>query len=300
MDIAKERERALEVSQNGDRIKRKLKARSSGKVHRDSRNDELRDRDLFQEIQDSLRLGMSIKLASRSGHGVIKRKVPLHVRDWRQLRADDRKEMKLHTNRSTWLKTMWVPHWDHTGDLLKGLSWAIALHQQNARTLNVNLGPEVIEAGRSHSHGFATYVRRRISRHLKVTAQRLDVPVPEFFFIIEDSDLGDAHLHGAILMPTTPRLYKAFRSALRDAGGNWHGGGSARQVDTREMDTPVRWIAYINKWRLGSALRIGGKSFAATQGVRTMGRIWYQEARSTGAVLLPGWHYLDTGLIPIE
>jgi hypothetical protein len=299
MDIAKERERSLEVAQNDARVKDRLRASSSGKVHRSSRNDELQDRDIFHEIRDSLALGASIKLAARQGGGVIKRKTPIHQRDWQRIKAADRKERKAHKTQDTWIKTMWVPNWTHTGDQLKGLAWAIAMHEQGARTLNLNLGPEVIEAARRHRQGFAVYMRRRLTSHLKVAAARLGLPVPEFFFTVEDSDLGHPHLHGAILLPTDKVAYGAFRAALRAAGGDWRGGGSARQLDTRELDTPVRWIAYISKWRLGSALKIQGNAFAATNGVRSMARDWYQTARTTGQVLRPGESYQDTGVIKL-
>lgn len=299
MDIAKERERALEVGQNARRTKEKLEAAASGKVHRESRNDALVDRDIFQEIRDSLREGASVRLTARIGHGVIRRRVPIHALDWKQIHADDRKEKRTHKSSDTWIKTMWVPHWDHTGDQLKGLAWAVAMHQRRARTLSLNLGPEVIDKGRQDPKGLATYIRRRVARHLKVAASRLDLPVPEFFFVIEDSDLGEAHLHGGILLPNDKRAYTAFRAALMAAGGRWKGGGSARQLDTRELDTPVRWIAYINKWRLGSILKNGGRSAAASQGVRAMGREWYEDARSTGQLLTSGASYQDTGIIDL-
>jgi hypothetical protein len=298
MAIAKERDRALEVSQNADRIKEKLRAAASGKVHLDSRNDELRDRDIFQEIRDSLGAGASIKLAAKAGRGVsIKRRVPLHAPDWKKIKAEDRKEKKLHLDQATWIKTMWVPHWDHTGDQLKGMAWAIAMHERGGRALSLNLGPEVIAAGRRDGLGLAIYMRRRMTRHLKLASARLGLPVPEFFFMIEDSDLGDAHIHGGILLPDNKRAYKAFRAALNAAGGKWRGGGSARQLDTQLLDTPVRWISYINKWRLGSAVKIQGKTFAASQGVRAMGRDWYQSARADGHVLRAGSQYQDTGII---
>lgn len=300
MRFAKERERALEVRQNDGRIKEKLRAAASGKVHRESRNDELRDRDIFQEIRDSLRAGASVRLAARTGRGVITRKVPLHVSDWKMIKAEDRKEKKRHPDHTTWIKTMWVPHWTHTGDHLKGMAWAIAMHEREGRTLNLNLGPEVIQAARGDRLGFAVHMRRRMTRHLKPVAARLNRPVPDFFFMVEDSDFGDAHLHGGILLPEDKQARDAFRAALITAGGDWRGGRNARQLNTQELDTPVRWIAYISKWRLGTAIKIQGKTFAATQGVRSMGRDWYQAARSAGQVLRPGSHYLDTGVIVIE
>ena len=300
MDISKERERAFEIAQNEARMKERLRAAASGKVHPTSRNDELQDRDIFQEIRDSLKVGASVRLAAKTDRGVIRRKTPIHGPQWMKIKAEDRKEKRNHKTHDTWVKTMWVPHWDHTGDHLKGLAWAIVMHERTGRTLTLDLGPEVIEAARRDPQGFAIYMRRRISRRLKFAANRLGLPVPEFFFMVEDSDLGEAHLHGGILLPDDKRAYTAFRAALREAGGAWRGGGSARQLDTQKLDTPVRWIAYISKWRLGTAFKVQGKTSAATNGVRSMAKEWYQTARATGQVLRPGPHYLDTGIIALE
>ena len=295
--LAKERERALEVGQNSDRIVEKLKARSSGKVHVDPRADPLQDRDIFKEIQASLKAGAAIALTARTGRAVTRRKIPVYEPDWVRIHAEIRKAKRQHKDQSTWLKTMWVPHWDHTGDRLRAMAWAMAMHHREARTLNLNLGPEVIEAGQAHRDGLAVYVRRRISQRLKAAADRLGLRVPEFFFVIEDSDFGNAHIHGAILLPEEPKAYKVFRAALVAAGGKWRSGGSARQLNTVEMDTPIKWISYVGKWRLGSAMKVGGRTFAASHGVRNAGRDWYREARSSGVILRPGPTYQDTGII---
>jgi hypothetical protein len=294
---AAEREQGLEVGQNSDRIVAKLKARSSGKVHVSPRADPLQDRDIFKEIQASLRAGASVALAARSRGPVTRRKIPIDGAGWVRINAEIRKARRQHKDQSTWLKTMWIPHWDHTGDRLRAMAWAMAMHDRGARTLNLNLGPEVVEAGRAHREGLAIYVRRRISQRLKAAADRLGLPVPEFFFVLEDSDLGNAHLHGAILLPEAAPAYKAFRAALVAAGGKWRGGGSARQLNTVEMDTPVRWISYVGKWLLFSAVKIEGRTFAASHGVRNAGRDWYRQARSSGLILRPGPAYQDTGII---
>lgn len=299
MDIAKDRERGLEVAQNEARIKERLRASASGKVHRSSRNDELQDRDIFQEIRGSLKAGASVRLTAKSGRGVIKRRTPIHDPEWNKIKAEDRKEKKAHKTSDTWVKTMWVPHWDHTGDLLKGMAWGIAVHERGGRTLNLNLGPKVIDAARRHEQGFATYMRRRISSHLKGAATQLGLPAPDFFFMVEDSDLGKVHLHGGILLPDDKKARDAFRAALMAAGGEWRGGRNARQLNTVEMETPVRWAGYINKWRLGTAVRINGRTFAATNGIRSMAKDWYQTARATGEVLRSGPQYRDTGIIDL-
>lgn len=300
MDLATERERALEVALRHERICSRLAAALSGNVHVEPRNSLHQDAAIFQEIRDSLKAGASIRLTTRQGRGVIKRKAPVYFKDWKKIRAEDRKANRQHPDLKDWIKTMWVPHWDHTGDRLKALAWCLAMNEQGARTMTLRLGPEVIEAGLADPKGLSTHLLRRINRHLKKAANDLSLPVPEHFFMVEASDLGEVHIHGAILLPSNANAYKAFRKALIAAGGEWLGGGSARQLDTQALQTPVRWIGYINKWRLGSAVKIQGKAFAATHGVRRMGKDWYERAIATNAMLRPGQNFTDFGTTPIE
>ncbi|MHC3127909.1 hypothetical protein OB03_11735 [Brevundimonas sp. GN22] len=298
MALAIDREEALEIAQREARIRSKLAAAQSGNVHVEPRNSVHQDAAIFQEIRDSLKAGASIKLTTKQGRGVIKREA-LYIKDWKKIRAEDRKANRQHRDLNDWVKTMWMPHWDHTGDRLKALAWCLAMNEQGARTMTLRLGTEVIEAGLADPKGLSTHLLRRINRHLKKAANDLDLPVPEHFFMVEASDLGEVHIHGAILLPSNAKAYKAFRQALIAAGGEWRGGGSARQLDTQALQTPVRWTGYINKWRLGSALKIQGKAFAATHGVRRMGKDWYKRATANNAVLRPGQNYTDFGLTPI-
>jgi len=300
MALAKDREVFLQVGQNHARIVTKLKAAASGKVHVNSRNDELYDRDVVQEIRASLRAGASIRLTGETGRAVTRRKTPIYVHQWKKIEAEIRKDAKLNPDIKKWVKAIWVPPWGNTGDQLKMLSWAMALHQHGARTLNLNLGPEVIDAARSDSKGMAVYLRRRISRHLTVAAKRLGRSVPEFFFVIEDSDFTEVHLHGGILLPDDVVGYRQFRQALILAGGKWRGGGSARQLDTGCLDTPVRWAGYITKWTLGSSMKIDGRTSAASNGTRSMGQAWYRHARTSGDLITPGRFYQDTGLVSFD
>jgi len=77
------------------------------------------------------------------GRAVTRRDTPIHAPQWLKIQREIRKDKKLHRDLTMWIKTMWVPAWDHTGANLKMLSWAVALHQDGAKTLNLNLGPEV-------------------------------------------------------------------------------------------------------------------------------------------------------------
>ena len=298
--IANEKERGLRVLENDLRMKARVAAASSGKVFATPRNDPLADRDIVLEIQASLKAGASVRITGSTAAGVIRRKAPIHGKEWKKIRAQDRKDYKLHPGLSTWIKTFWVPHWDHTGDALKGVAWAAAMFEAKAMALTLRLGPEVISAARSSPHGFAVHMRRRLAREMKRVATEIGCAVPEFFFIVEDTDMGEVHLHGAIMIPDDPVVCKRVRKGLAVAGGKWPSAASGRQVDTPELETAQRWINYIQKWRLGSAVRLQGKTFAATNGIRSMGRDWYQNARTTGLVLRADRSWSDFGLTSLE
>ena len=298
--IANEKEQGLRVLENHLRMKEKLAAASSGKVYAPARNDPLADRDIVLEIQASLKAGASVRLTGSTAARVIRRRVPIHVNEWKKFKAQDRKDNRLHRDLRTWIKTFWVPHWDHTGDALKGVAWAAAMFETKARSLTLRLGPEVISAARASPHGFAVHMRRRLAREMKRVATEIGCAVPEFFFIVEDTDMGEVPLHGAIMIPDDPVVYKRVRKGLAAAGGDWSSAASGRQVDTPELETAQRWINYIQKWRLGSAVRLQGKTFAATNGIRSMGRDWYQNARTTGLVFRADKSWSDFGLTPLE
>lgn len=297
--VANDREKDHRVRQNDARLKGKLRASASGKVPTDPRRDPLADRDIFQEIQYSIRAGASIRLCWRMGPGVIRREGPIHLKQFKKIEAEIRKDKKQYRLAEHWVKTMWVPHWDHTGDHLKGMACAAALFERQGRAMTLRLGPEVIDAGRTSPIGFAAYMRRRIAKALKAVAEDLGIETPEFFFVIEDTDLTEVHLHGAILIPNDERSVRAIRAALIKAGGKWRGQSSGRQLDTPELETPLRWFGYINKWQLGSALRVQGRTFAATNGVRAMARTWYQSARSSGLTMRADAFWHDFGSIPL-
>ena len=299
MEIANAKERALQVNENDARIKAKLAASVSGNVHAAPRRDALADRDIFQEIQGSLKAGATVRLTGRMGCGVIRRKVPVHFQDRKKILAQDRKEKRTHQTSDTWIKTMWIPLWDHTGDMLKALAWGVVTMERGGRALTLRLGPEVIAAASDDPKGFVHHVRRRIAHQMTKVSTTHGIERPEFFFIIEDSDLTEVHLHGAILCPDDPRVLKSVRDGLRKAGGQWRGGGSARQLDMPKLETPLRWVNYIGKWRLGSALRLDGKTFAATQGLRAEAKHWYGQARTGHQLLKPGSSWSDFGTIAL-
>ena len=84
-------------------MKEKLAAASSGKVFAPPRNDPLADRDIVLEIQASLKVGASVRLTGSTAAGVIRRRVPIHAKEWKKIKAQDRKDYKLHPGLRTWI-----------------------------------------------------------------------------------------------------------------------------------------------------------------------------------------------------
>ena len=286
-DVANEKELGLRVSQNAARLGEKLASRRSGKVYTSPRRDPFADRDIFLEIQGTLERQGIVRLARRTGPGVISRRIPVHLNEWDDIKKADNSLRRRLKPDERWTKTILAPGWDHTGDMLKGLAWAMVMFERQGRAMTLRLGPEVITAARLHPKGFAQFMRRRIKAYLDKAMKPFGLPSSEFFFAVEDTEFGEVHLHGAILAPADPGAFKAMRKALKRAGGVWRSKDTGRQLDTPELYSPVRWVNYIAKWRLGSALNLDSKVSAATQGVRRMAQVWYRQARASGAAIDP-------------
>lgn len=188
--------------------------------------------------------------------------------------------------------SVWVPAWKHTGDRLKTLAWIMVMDEEGdkARTLNLNLGAEVIEMARNakakRGVGFARFIRERLSKHLRRALSPLGLEAPEFFFWVEAVDIRKAHLHGAIVIPdhaTPNKVMKAIREALKAAGGNWNDAEHENQVHLVQMHHPLGWSSYISKWKKLTRLRIqDSNTVAASGGIRSRAAAWYMNARATG------------------
>lgn len=299
-NIANDKEAHLRVVANDIRIKARLSDRSSGKVSTDPRSDSIADRDIFLAIQRSVAAGASVRFTSTKTPLVTHLHSPMHQANWTQMEKADRREKKKHLTYDTWIKTFWLPHPDHSGDMLKALSWGCAM-PSSSRALTLHLGPEVIEAAHKDQAGFVRHIHRRMARELKKAFVSIEgAEVPEFFFCVEDTDVGTAHAHGAIFYDETiPGITEVVRGALKRAGGDSRQKASGRQLDMRRLETAPRWVNYLAKWQLGSSLHHNGKSFAATHGIRRLGRAWYIKARSGAVVLDPQKSWSDFGLTPL-
>lgn len=296
-EVTREREASKRTAQNAGRMKEKLQARSSGKTQSARRQDPLQDRDIFQEIQWSLKRQAVVRLTAKTGGAVIVRRVPIYAPDWKAIEKADRREKRKHHIAGTmWEKWFWVPHWDHTGIFLKALSWAMALKDVEGVAVTLRLGDAVREAALGSNRGAASYLRDRIQRDLRREFAKLSLRTPDFMIALETSELGELHVHGLIELPDHVKALDAIRAALKVSGGRWR--SRARQVDTPRKETPARWISYLSKWSVSSSDRIGGSTFAASNGLRTRGRYWYEEARTTDGSVLPGPSWHDYGTIP--
>ncbi|MDP2259940.1 MAG: hypothetical protein Q8J89_09515 [Caulobacter sp.] len=273
------------------------------------------DRDIFEEIQLSLRKGHAVRLTSKSpgvvigeidtlrttqtshriqkeeqarikaGHpiGIIRRRLPVLLADWAAIKKVD----SARRRRGEIEKVIWVPHWDRTGHMLKGLAWSMSVWEAGGSVLTVNIADSVIEAAERDRRGFASHMRERLQRELRATSQRIGCNTPEFFFVVEASELGTPHLHGGITLPPDGVSRSAIRMALFEAA---YGKGASlkrtgREIDLQDFRTPAKWANYAAKWWRGSADRLDGRVFAATSGVRAIGKAWYERMRRTEALI---------------
>lgn len=275
--LANERERDLQdharVRRRAASIRGKLQASGSGNPRRDPLRDPDRDQRIFNAIKAALASGDVVRLAASTGDAVTDMRH--HKR--RKRRTEKGGDGLVITGESTF----WTPHWDHAGDRLKAMAWAFAAMQRGGYAMTVHLGPEVIEAARESSLGFAAYMRDRMTRHLRPAIGGLMVQPPELFFSVEAATRIDPHLHGVVIIPEHPAAFEAVKSALEKAGGNWE--PKHLRVQITPLKTPERWASYISKWREGTREFLRDSSIvAATSGLRRLARQWYEAARSSG------------------
>jgi hypothetical protein len=295
-ELAIDAELSARVADNRGRVRDQLRARNSKKTWKAPARDELADRDIMMEIQRAILRGATVRLTGKKRAGVIWRRVPIHVNEWAVIDKEYRDAKRRHgPDLSSWIATFWVPLWAHTGDRLKALAWSMMMSETQARSITLRLGPEIIARGRNHKRGFAAYMQGQIQKNLKAEFDKVGEPTPEFFIILEDTELGEVHVHGAVVEPGHPRSHAAIRRALLAAGGNWVGPSgvrSGRQLDSPKLETAFRWVSYALKWGFQSSERLGGPIVAASNGLRKRSRAWFNAARRNGFTIKPdrAWH----------
>jgi hypothetical protein len=274
-EIGNERELSLRVRANSYRITERLKALRAKKTYQPPRRDDLADRDIFQEIQDSLQHGMTVRLSARSAPSVVRRTYPLHQTELNRIRSEDRRNIKAGKLE----KTLWVPPWTRTGGRLKAFAWAMTMHEAGARAMTAHIAPKTIEAAKRDKRGFARHIRERIQRELRTRLMGTAVPMPEFFFVVERSTFGREHLHGAIQCGDDETTIRLIREAIYSGCGFRKAKRSGREVDLRLLFNPARWTAYIAKWHEGTSIDLGDSIFSATSRLRKWSKDFYTYAR---------------------
>ncbi len=235
--------------------------------------DENADERLFRAIYRSFADGEKVILTAKSG-------VP--VEDFRS-RAY-RRRYPSTMSRSDITRTYWTPHWDHTTDRLKALSWVMFMHERKALAMSMNLGDTVIGSLLSGGPGFATKMADRISLYLRRALAVEGLGVPPFFIWVEAAHRISPHVHGAILPPNEhTNTEELLRKALEGAAGEWKPQAKQNKVDLQGLYTPLRWVKYITKLENSTRLILGETNVVAAGGrLRGEARSWYEEARRSG------------------
>jgi hypothetical protein len=267
-----QRRKGRRLERKRGQIKKRLdRLRSRKPTLRVTRDANADDR-LFRAIRASINEGERVHITGTTGEP---------VEDFRHQK--NRKKIPKAKNQGLVSRSYWCPLWNNTTDKLKALSWAMVMYDKSAFSMSINLGDDVIDDLRSKGPGFARHLGERIRRHLRRHLSRVDRPVPEFFISVEASYGIKPHVHGGIIIEPVDDLVAqaAVRRALEAAGGDWE--PKRNRVHLTRMYTPLRWIAYVTKWEIGTRLHLGDKSVVAvSSGLRGAAREWYEEARATG------------------
>lgn len=269
---------------------RQIRDRLGKKTPKDLRGNDHADEAIFLAIQRAMRSGTVVRFAERRGPGVL---LVGNIKEppWRGediiIPEEDDDEVSIY-----------VPQWKHTGDKLKTLAWIMAMqdHGPSARALNLNIGPDVIsmaqQAKERRGIGFARFLRDRMTKNLKKALRPFGLEAPEFFFWVEADRAEHAHAHGVIVIPdhTEPKkVMRAIRSALKSAGGRWNPAEHENQVRLKHIHDPAGWAGYVTKWKNLTRLRIQNEStVAASGGIRSRARAWYDRMRRSGQPIATG------------
>lgn len=263
---AKPLERAVRRDHFNEAVAYKGSKSRSEKSRAKWRNDPRRDAVIFRYINDKLRDNQPVRLCSDSSCSVyLSRKT---------LAEAKRQEVRV-------IPDLFVPHWDHASSLIKLVGWGLASEALGAFPFTLRIDPEIMSLAQSSGKGPTRYLQERIGRCLRSSLSATRI---EFWFVIEQGEAEEPHLHGSIVMPKNG--WDAVADALRTAGGLWE--PRSRQLLISEKKDPLQWIGYSTKWLLTSGLRIGAdRLFAASQGMKREAKFRYQKARSEKRALYP-------------
>lgn len=264
------------------KLRRLRSKKSSGRLLRD----EARDDKILRKINSALRDGDLVRITSRGGPAVTDlrfNKKRTRAPESTEGRMEKGGSVERETRPERKATTLWTPSWDHAGDAMKLLAWSQVMRLKRGKALTLHLSEEVVSEGRRKSEAgeksFTEFIRDRVSQQLRKAFAGTQLPMPEFFFVIETAYGKSPHLHGAITVPSGAE--HRVRAALIKAGGPW--GTGARQLQLTEITSAAGWVSYCLKWReQAKVLLQDSRLVAATRGLRSEARAWYVEARRVG------------------
>jgi len=277
---AKERALSFKKEREAERERRKKEVEKKGppsskKSRAHWRRDQKRDHATILDIKGFLEAGIGVRLAPSK---------PVLVRLQKEI-AEATKSRADHPD-----PMIIVPHWEKATLRLRMLGMSVAAGKRGGRDFTLHLNEAVMASALSgDGKSFAKRMHRRLKDKLASAYGAAGLPSPDFFFQVERGRGEAPHLHGVIIIPDDSPL-TLLREALRQAGGDpWKRARHvATQVDIGELTEPVGWVSYITKFAEITKEDVGDNTFAATFGMRAIGKDWYQRARMTGELLLPG------------
>ncbi len=159
-------------------------------------------------------------------------------------------------------------------------------------SFNLHLGVEVEEAARTRGEGAKRYLMDRLSHRLRRVLRRTS----QFWFVLEESDGFNRHLHlhGAIACDECE--LKKMQKALRAAGGEWDRPAVRFQAKT-EPDPENGCVSYASKdyrLRVASLFEQTGDMawlndpFMITQDLKRNAKALYNSVRSSVELSAPG------------
>jgi hypothetical protein len=159
-------------------------------------------------------------------------------------------------------------------------------------SFNLHLGDDVEKAARKRGEGAKRYLVDRLSHWLDRALGRGS----QFWFVLEESDSHNRHLHLHGAIACDKREAPKVRKALRAAGGNWDRSAIRFQATT-EPDPDNGSISYASKdYRLQAAglfKRTGDMAwlndpFMITRGLNMDARALYESVRGSVILSAPG------------
>lgn len=280
---ASKRKRAQPEGKSSGTASSKKRSRVSGKKAPRSLD---RDREILEEIQGFLKVQVAVRLTPKQAElvrpGFVSPLLPSSTKG----------------RSTTHDPVIWLPHWEKASLPLRAMAMGIACGEVGGIDFTLHLGDSGIEYARGDGEiMFARRLYRRIEDTLAKKNYR-SLPKIDFMFFVEQGKSERPHLHGIVLpgAKLTPAKKSLLREAMREAGGtDWKPEGRNKtQAELGTLYEPAGWIAYITKYTEITKAEIGDNVFASSWKITRMGKEWYQEARRTRRLLLPGKAVLVT------